>query len=525
MKLPSAASQRLPEILLCILILAVACLSPAWIPYNMDEFSHYHVLGCHYFELNGLYGKLDEACGQYDLKLPFTDYLPLRSYIYIGVAHTAPFMLFWKLFGDPVAGRIQGACFLILATFLLALLVRVRWRHALLAALLFPSFCLPFILDTGTVGILICMLLGILLLLRRALQSATPGARIGLGALLGVLTFLAISIKPVFIWALPAVALWCAWELQLHTRAGRDWAKLRTQVPLFVAIVIACAVPTLLLFTALDRSGNMFLSVAASGKLTLHPRSILNSTYWLGRLVWNSANFDLRVMQLWTQPLLDFVPMLIAIVTLFVVVRVSATPTRQLIAVLLGAALVTFGIVTTNSTAWAPHHIVFAFVFLIAALALAIARIPGRALQVVLLVAGCAYWASLAARLPVAQINPDSNFDKDRLTTWLRTSQLDASSVQLHVDWGTYYLAHTFGARGQLVMFRYELLKHSDAARQSDLRRTRELAQRLHRDVVVVAREPNTLATDPIVAAELGPRVARYDFTSWSISRYRPAAE
>ena len=53
-----------------------------------------------------------DGCGLYDLRLPFTTTpLPLRSYLYIGSVPALPFYPFWRLIGDPVAVRVQGAVF------------------------------------------------------------------------------------------------------------------------------------------------------------------------------------------------------------------------------------------------------------------------------------------------------------------------------------------------------------------------------------------------------------------------------
>ena len=56
-----------------------------------------------------------------------------------------------------------------------------------------------------------------------------------------------------------------------------------------------------------------------------------------------------------------------------------------------------------------------------------------------------AYWLSLVARWPAATIDPRDSLGKDRLLAFVRSSGLDHRSVQLHVSWGTYYIAHLFG--------------------------------------------------------------------------------
>lgn len=78
----------------------------------MDEFVHYHALGCATAPLGEGLPSFRDGCGLYDLRLPFTrTWLPLRSYYYIGSLPSAVFAPLWRLLGDPVAARLQGGLF------------------------------------------------------------------------------------------------------------------------------------------------------------------------------------------------------------------------------------------------------------------------------------------------------------------------------------------------------------------------------------------------------------------------------
>ena len=94
-------------------LLAAAWLSPRAIPYNMDEFVHYHALGCATSADARALPSIRDGCGYFDLRLPFTSTpLPLRAYYYIGSLPALPFYPFWRLVDDPVAARLAGACLL-----------------------------------------------------------------------------------------------------------------------------------------------------------------------------------------------------------------------------------------------------------------------------------------------------------------------------------------------------------------------------------------------------------------------------
>src|SRR5262245_41632679 len=164
---------RLAPALAGLGLLGLAALSPRFIPYCMDEFAHYHALGCAAHPLAGKWSAAEgelfrEACGAYDLTLPLTSTrLPLRAYHYIGSLPAIPFLPFWAL-GDPVAVRLQGACFLLAVSALLALLTRARFLELLLAAFVFPAYAFAFLVDLGPVGLSLLLLALALLSARRA---------------------------------------------------------------------------------------------------------------------------------------------------------------------------------------------------------------------------------------------------------------------------------------------------------------------------------------------------------------------
>jgi hypothetical protein len=59
-------------------LVALAVLSPRVLPYNMDEFVHYHALGCATAPLGKGLPAFRDGCGLYDLRVPFTQ-LPGRG--------------------------------------------------------------------------------------------------------------------------------------------------------------------------------------------------------------------------------------------------------------------------------------------------------------------------------------------------------------------------------------------------------------------------------------------------------------
>lgn len=184
-----------------VALLAAAGLSPRAVPYNMDEFVHYHALGCATAERSRSLPLIRDGCGHYDLRLPFTlTPLPLRSYAYIGSLPSVTFYPFWRVVQDPVAARIQGAIFFLLWLWLATRLLRVRPVALATASLVFPVFLATFLVDEGPVGLSALLFVGGLLATRRSLDTTERRGAVGWAVLAGLLLFLGLWVKLVFAW-------------------------------------------------------------------------------------------------------------------------------------------------------------------------------------------------------------------------------------------------------------------------------------------------------------------------------------
>ena len=174
----------------------------------MDEFVHYHALGCATAEGSRDLPPIRDGCGWFDLRPPLApEPLPLRAYSYIGSVPAAPFYPFWRLFDDPVAARVQGAFFFLLWAALAARLLRVRASAIVVAALVFPVWLVTFLVDEGPVGLSALLFVLALAAARRALASPGGRAAAAWAAGAGLALFLGLWTKLVFAWWLPAFAV------------------------------------------------------------------------------------------------------------------------------------------------------------------------------------------------------------------------------------------------------------------------------------------------------------------------------
>ena len=221
------ARSALP-LLAAATLIAAAWLSPRAVPYNMDEFVHYQALACATLPQERGLPSFRDGCGLYDLRLPFTQApLPLRSYLYLGSVPAVPFYPFWRAIGDPVAVRVQGAVFALVALVLASRLLAVRPSAVALAGLVFPLLLVTFVVDEGPVGISAVVFLGALVVLRHAMRAETAATR-ALRARAASCSSWRLWAKLVFAWWLPAVAYFAvsvAWprgeRLSAAARRGR----------------------------------------------------------------------------------------------------------------------------------------------------------------------------------------------------------------------------------------------------------------------------------------------------------------
>jgi hypothetical protein len=492
-------------------ILAAAALSPRAVPYDMDEFAAYHALGCAVYPLSRQLNVYRERCADDYLTPPLVSRpLPLRSYLYIGSVPVVPFYPFWRLVRDPVAARVQGAVFFLLAVHLFSRLVGARFGTMLLAALVFPLFAGAFLVDTGPVGIALVLLGVVLLFVRDATATETARAAWLRGAAAGVAAFLGVWVKLNFVWLLPAAVLFWAvcGQRSSQTRA----ALLRHQAPAVAAFLAAFLGPSVWLMLARTPAGERYYDVVRLGGVSADPEAIATQAGTLASYFFDGSAAAPRVLS-FPRMAIDLLPFLLASVLL---VWGRRRGRGGPVALWLGAALLTFLVMLPSARAWAAHHFALGLVFVVLAVATSLRRLgeerPFLLRGVAVVVA--AYWLSLAARWPAATFEPRDSFGKDRLLAFVRTSGLDRRTIQLHVSWGTYYIAHLFGNREQAVLFsrRFpedpEMLAHARAA-----------ADARGRSVLVVTRRPDRLETEPMRQV-LGPPRATHAFDGWWAVEY-----
>ncbi|MDM7916765.1 MAG: hypothetical protein ACE15D_01465 [Candidatus Eisenbacteria bacterium] len=506
----------------CGILIALAALtiaSPRLFPFNMDEFGHLAPVGWYAYPLNETLNDFREGSHLYDMRLPFTNvYLPLRTYPYIGNLSFLPYLPFWLLIRDPVSARIQGVVFFSIAILLLARLARARYETALLAALVFPMFFFSFMLDTGPTGLMLILLSGTFLSLRRVLEHGTPAKPEDatpprhdahpylFGALAGILAFLGCFLKLVFFWFAFPIAVFA---LILGWRSLARSARTRKAIVLAMAVF---AVLTGVLLLSRTRTGAFYYhefgkQVDQSAATTIETAARMSAFFSDG------TTFATRHLHI-PRSFYDVFPLLLA----------AALIARALLwrkdrgAVLLAAGLgiPVFAIMCASPKACHPHHAVLAMFFLVWGCAIAMRDLAGRP-KAALFVAILLYWGALGLRLPRAEIDPLADFDKDRLLETIRSERLDAGAVQIHVGWGTYYISNLFGSRDQAVVY---LDYDRGIPERSELEIVKAKAEGLGRGILAVTDDPATFLESDCVHEVLGPPLRQTIMGHWGAIRY-----
>jgi hypothetical protein len=469
----------------------------------MDEFAGYHALGCAAHPLSRQFHVFREGCGQYGLTPPIVPVsLPLRSYLYIGSLPVLPFYPFWKVLDDPVAVRVQGALFLLAAILLAARLVGTSWPRTALAAFVFPLFVGSFLVDTGPVGLQLLLLFAALMLLKRA---GAPGASpIRDAAIAGFLCFLGVWVKLVFVWVVPAVVAFAL--LQYARRPPRIF------ILAAVAFLASILAPTTVLLLSRDAQGLPYYQVLSVGRFSLEPQSIGTVAESLFAYVRNGSSLAPRSV-FFPESVLDALPLLTAAAIL---VSGLVGERRRDVAAWMGGAAVTFGVTVLSGRALASHHLAFTMGFVFLALATSLARLPRRTALTSVGALTALFWGSLFLRAPTT--DPHSNHAKDELLSWIRSEGLDKTTVELHASWGTYYIAHLFGDRDEIVLFARKFAREPDY-----LASARDVARAEGRSILLITCEPERFRPD-VVEALLGPPVAERRFGNWWALEYRPPA-
>ena len=463
-------------LVLLLLGLAVVLGFSRVVPYCMDEFLQYNEIIYRYYPNNRL-NTFDERPGLYDLNVLGSGLvLPLRCYDYMGVVPALYYFPLFAIWKDPASARFTGIVFLFLQSLLLARIVRFKSEYLFLGLVCFFPYLFQHLVETGLVGLQIVCLLGIYLLLGRWFGTPTWRRAIGIASLV----FLGVWTKLSFLWYGPAL-LWVAGGFAWQSR-GRWLARERRRDAALQAAVGAAVLLALLsvLFASTGPADpgrypyreQVFGSPygARHGVSELLDSVHLRSLPVFDRL-WNPWRAAERVFD----PPADLPWALVYSACLYaagpllwlVLARNGWTQPRRLILRALWvyvAFWLTLAMVFLNKEAWAMHHTLLAYPFLVLSLLISLEAVReggfshGRAgyYRRVVAVAVSAFVALNSyyyVLLPRQKVDPENDASRIRLNARLADAGLARGYFYVVLDWGVYFYQALYGHRDQSVLY------------------------------------------------------------------------
>ena len=423
----------------------------------MDEFVHYHALGC------------ASAPRSRELPLDPRRLRLLRPAPALHERHRSrcaptstsaafpalPFYPFWLLLDDPVAARVQGAVFFLLCGAPGHAAPARAGLSVVLAALVYPGLPrdVPRRRGPGRP-------LGRPPPRRPPRRAARPSPRsagassVAWAALAGFALFSGLWTKLVFAWWLPAVAVFALAEarsLEGGLATGRRPSPRSRRPPAWLALLL----PTLVLLASSGPRRAALRRRSPPGEAS-RPSPSASSPWPAGsyRYVTDGSLVAPRNVVL---PLSLLDPLTSSPSRLSVAPPRRAGGAERRRREVAGWAVARGPDVRPASprasySQW-PHHFAFPLLLLVLALALAIDALSSRARGTIAVLV-VAFWATLAARWPAAEFPAEASPAKDELLRLRpRARARPARRLQLHTSWGTYYIAQLFGDRDRMILY------------------------------------------------------------------------
>jgi len=480
-RIPQAARELLHRsgvrwLVLAMSGLLVVVVFTRFVPYCMDEFLQYNEIIYGHYPNNNL-NVFNEAPGLYDLNVYNTGVvLPLRCYYYMGVVPAIVYYPLFLVWQHPMSARFSGILLLIVQAALLARIVRFRVEYLFLGLLIFFPYLFQHLVETGLVGLQIACLLGTYLLLRRWFDEPTWRRALGMA----VLVFLGIWTKLSFLWYAPAltvIAAGFAWD---NRRRPFDRRRLVSYLRQGAAAVAVLLILLSVLFLATD-PGNperypYWEQLFGSDHGPSHSVAAFLDLEGLRSLpvfdtLWNPWRAAERVFDPPSEKpralVYSFV-LYAAAPLLWIILIVQGWPESRSVvrrsALTYAGFWLTVLMIFLSKEAWAMHHTVLAYPFLILGFLISLEGIRDGAMadgrprnyrrtmvivMSVLLVTNGYYFVSL----PSLRIDPENHPSRIALNARLADGRLAGKYIYVVLDWGMYFYQALYGHRDQSVLY------------------------------------------------------------------------
>jgi hypothetical protein len=438
------------------------------VPFNMDEFIHYHPLLCHYYPLNAL-NTFREHCRGYDLNLANTGVVvPLRSYAYSGSFPALYYFPLFVLWRSPLSARFLGLVFIAAQAGILARLFRHKFFFVLLGLLSFFPYVFQHLVDTGPVGFHITSIY----LLAWFFERWVSSQRWRYPLLSAIVIFLGIWTKFAYFWLLPGIGILFLLALVQYyekVRAANAWRLLMLQYVISALLLLGLVTIILLSTTPenpLDRpylqqllnSESYSFSEMMRGAWLRSPvLSVLGNPLQATQRVFVVASANYFTL-IYSMLLYGSIPL-----TLLILSLKKSAPPMQIFkpAMLFLSFVLTVITIAHTRDAGAMHHAVLAFPFLVLSAFATIDALRTSTFDHILLRklgirAGLLFVvlnAVFFVMFPFQTRGFADDPSKLALHATLNDRALAKNYIYVVTDWGMYYYQGLFGDKNQSVLY------------------------------------------------------------------------
>lgn len=457
--------QKTAAKLLAICLLIIPVLYACNAPLNQDEFMAYRILRCPE-PLNWPQPLIRESCGEYDLKL-FEKWLPLRTYQYIGFVSSALYFPVFKIWPSYLSARLTSLITLVVLSALLTRLLKVPLIFGLVPVFLNLPLVAQSVVDTGPVAfhLVLCLLIPWIYLKSDQRWSAV---------LIGVLIFLGLANKPVFLGLIPGIFLLSLAARPIYPRhevIKKVWAT-------WALAGITCLALSAIYFSAETRYGKTYLQEFLGHTQVRQEIPLSKAFSKVVPFISNFENFLHRVYPInpgfsTVPPSLgtDFITVSLWVFGLLIALFYFRLRRSDLTSKSFGqclredsglrlaiAGLAAFTItelfLIQTPASWAGHHFVLPVPFLLVSLTYLIHDLwcqqqkkllfAGLALGLASMVTPLMHFREIGTRLQVERYLGIHHF--------LRDQQTSKQMITVSLDWGYHYFETAFGPEDQMSL-------------------------------------------------------------------------
>jgi len=480
-------------IVLLIISLGITIIFCRYVSYNEDEFVSYHILACHFYK-NNMLNSFRESCSGYDLNLYNTGLtLPLRSYHYIGSFPSIYYLPLFSIWSSPISARFLGMIFLLVQSIILSKLFKIKLEYIFIGFIFFFPYLFQHLVDTGPIGLQTTSIFIIYYLLDKWFRSQ----KFMYPILISILIFLSIWTKLTYIWLLPGTFLLLIIKIiEYKTKILQKNSIKKIFIHLLISFVLLIfLLSSILLATTPDnpsfmpfidqlKNSNTIFTKQLSAKNILEDNTIIKSLI-------NPLEATQRIYEIEKPTTVAYVFDIFIILSIFflstiLLLKNTKYNSKNFITIILFilSFLISLVLIIFTKNAWAMHHTILSFPFIIITFFYLISSLIKLNLKrkilniwLVIFVFINLYFFYI---FPNQKIRIHDDPSKVKLNKVLNNEYLAKNYFFVVIDWSMYYIQSLYGNKNQSVLY-FDPIKNID-----EINKIKEISYKENRKILFV---------------------------------------